>query len=71
MFHKCSDKCLCASSQPGGKETVLYCFGEVVLKKDSLRGEEASQKSQGHQTLDEYHLQLTQLVLIFILFMFV
>ena len=29
MFHKCSDKCLCASSQPGGKETVLYCYGEV------------------------------------------
>ena len=29
MFHKCSDKCLCAISQPGGKETVLYCYGEV------------------------------------------
>ena len=29
MFHKCSDKCLCALSQPGGKETVLYCYGEV------------------------------------------
>ena len=34
MFHKCSDKCLCASTpgQPGGKETVLYCYGEVRLE---------------------------------------
>ena len=34
MFHKCSDKCLCASTpgQPGGKETVLYCYGEVKLE---------------------------------------
>ena len=74
MFTICQGTCFCAASSDGkrsSKETVLYCFGEVVLKKDSLRGEEASQKSHGHQTLDEYHLQLTQLVLIFILFMFV
>ena len=30
MFHKCSEKCLCAGGgQQGGKETVLYCYGEV------------------------------------------
>ena len=32
MFHKCSEKCLCAGGgQQGGKETVLYCYGEVSL----------------------------------------
>ena len=37
MFHKCSEKCLCAGGgQQGGKETVLYCYGEVryFLKKE-------------------------------------
>ena len=73
MFTICQGTCFCTASpdgKRGGQETVLYCFGEVVLKKDSLRGEQ-SEKALGPQTLDQYHLQLSQIVLIFILFMLV
>ena len=74
MFTICQGTCFCTASPDGkraSQETVLYCFGEVVLKKDSLRGEQSAEKTLGPETLDQYHLQLTQLVLIFILFMLV
>lgn len=42
MFHKCSEKCLCAGGgQQGGKETVLYCYGEVrmdLFRKNHFSG---------------------------------
>ena len=74
MFTICQGTCFCTASPDGkrsGPDTVLYCFGEVVLKKDSLRGEQSAEKTLGPEPLDQYHLQLTQLVLIFILFMLV
>merc|ERR1719474_513966 len=75
MFKICQGTCFCAGGGNGNKngphqETVLYCFGEVVLKKDSLRGEE-SKKSFSPENLDEYHLQLTQIVITFVLFLLV
>ena len=73
MFTICQGTCFCTASPEGkrGHDTVLYCFGEVVLKKDSLRGEKSAEKALGPESLDQYHLQLTQLVLVFILFMLV
>ena len=74
MFKICQGTCFCAAggSKNGPRqETVLYCFGEVVLKKDSLRGEDSSKKSFSPENLDEYHLQLTQIVITFVLFLLV
>ena len=70
MFKICQGTCFCAANAENSRdnrETVLYCFGEVVLKKDSLRGEETSAKASLHQNLDEYHMQLAQLVITFLL----
>ena len=79
MFKICQGTCFCAAnSDSGGRggghasETVLYCFGEVVLKKDSLRGEETPEsKSLKNPAIDEYHLQLSQIILLFIFFLLV
>merc|ERR1719336_238469 len=79
MFKICQGTCFCAANSDSGggrgsqaSETVLYCFGEVVLKKDSLRGEASPEsKSFKHPAIDEYHLQLTQIVLLFIFFLLV
>ena len=49
------------------KKSYFKRMFQVVLKKDSLRGEEASAKISSQQTLDEYHLQLAQLVITFLL----
>lgn len=65
MFHKCSDKCLCASSQPGGKETVLYCYGEVVIERPSLRpGQGAATKETDEDVVLLYIAQLAALAVL-------
>lgn len=65
MFHKCSDKCLCAISQPGGKETVLYCYGEVVIERPSLRpGTAANPKEAEENVVLLYVAQLAALAVL-------
>jgi len=67
MFHKCSDKCLCASTpgQPGGKETVLYCYGEVVIERPSLRpGSSTSAKEADDNVVLLYIAQLAALAVL-------
>merc|ERR1719206_438674 len=65
MFHKCSEKCLCASTPSSKKETVLYCFGEVVLERPSLRPGGSSTEKDGDD--EAFLLHVIQLVAIALL----
>jgi len=60
MFHICQGTCMCASSEGGNKGKVLYCYGEVVLQRDLMRGD-TNEPSEEEQT-EIYFLQISQIV---------
>ncbi|XP_023331215.1 uncharacterized protein LOC111703498, partial [Eurytemora carolleeae] len=67
MFHICQGTCMCASSGEGGftKGKVLYCYGEVVLQRDLMRGQEEAPSAEEQSEI--YLLQISQIVALVVL----
>jgi len=64
LFQVCQGTCLCSPSSEGyGKGKVLYCYGEVVLQRASLREDEEDSAEEG----EVYSLQLAQLIAVAVL----
>lgn len=68
---------MCTSSTPQQESafnnpTVLYCFGEVVIPKATLREDEENEKraSKYSEYFSEYYLQIVQLGVIVCLIIF-
>ena len=74
MFHKCSEKCLCASTPSSKKETVLYCFGEVRCKGEGVGGGDYSlevtiiwRSEKGLKTTTHLKLMMEMIVILMVI----
>jgi len=64
LFHLCKGSCLCASSPDGRRDKVLYCYGEVVLQKPSLRPSNKEDTKEEEEVLLLYIIQMVVIALL-------
>lgn len=66
LFHVCQGTCMCASGDGYGRGQgkVLYCYGEVVLQRNSLRKTDAVEDQLARE---EFAIQIIQLIAVAVL----
>lgn len=64
LFHLCEGSCLCATSPTGKTNRVLYCYGEVVLQKPSLRPVSREARKEEEEVLLLHILQIVAIAVL-------
>jgi len=64
LFHLCEGSCLCATSPNGKTNRVLYCYGEVVLQKPSLRPVSREARKEEEEVLLLHILQIVAIAVL-------